>query len=319
LNIGTFVALFLVLGFIFYFARVPLLFLVFPAILMATFRLGFPGGALALAIVAIFSVVATANDSGPFMTIDASFSQRILYVQIFLAILNFTILQTAAALAGKRKAELNLLRMNAQIRRAKEKAETARLAAEEADRGKSAFLASMSHELRTPLNAIIGFSEVMKQERFGPLGGAIYAEYAGDIHESGMHLLSLVNDVLELSRISSGKVELEREVFDLKELLLESSFQCREVYAVRASDTYRLPNGERSHHVCGSGRGYRYRSGGSSKGAIALRSSEWLDRASQPRSWFRTAHRETTCGTARWYLRNLERSASGNDRHRYFA
>lgn len=221
LNVAVFTLLLVTLVITFYFARVPVLFIIFPIILMVTFRLGFPGGALALTIVAVFSVVATANAHGPFMLIDAPSGQRMLYVQIYLAILNFTILQTAAALAGKRKAELNLLRMNAQIRRAKEKAESARLEAEEADRGKSAFLASMSHELRTPLNAIIGFSEVMKQETFGPLGGAVYVDYANDIHKSGRHLLSLVNDVLELSRISSGKVELEKETFNLKGVLHE--------------------------------------------------------------------------------------------------
>jgi signal transduction histidine kinase len=219
LNIAALASVLFTLEFIFYFARVPLLFMVFPVILMVTFRLGFTGGAFALVMVTVFSILATVNDQGPFMLIEVPLGVRLLYVQAYLVILNFTILQTAAALAGKRKAEMNLLRLNAQIRRAKERADTARREAEEADRGKSAFLASMSHELRTPLNAIIGFSEVMKHETFGPLGGEIYAGYANDIHKSGKHLLSLVNDVLELSRISSGNVELERETFDLKDVL----------------------------------------------------------------------------------------------------
>jgi len=69
---------------------------------------------------------------------------------------------------------------------------------------KSHFLASMSHELRTPLNAIIGFSEILKSETFGPLGVPRYIEYASDIHQSGQHLLSLVNDILDLSKIEAG-------------------------------------------------------------------------------------------------------------------
>ncbi len=88
-------------------------------------------------------------------------------------------------------------------------------AAQAASKSKSAFLASMSHELRTPLNAVIGFSEMMLSEIFGPLGSARYKEYAGNIQESGKHLLSLINDVLDISRTDAGHVELDEEEFDL--------------------------------------------------------------------------------------------------------
>ena len=81
-------------------------------------------------------------------------------------------------------------------------------AAEAANDSKSQFLAVMSHELRTPLNAILGFSEVMMSEVFGPMGNARYLDYAGDIHASGQHLLSLISDVLDLSRIEAGRLEL---------------------------------------------------------------------------------------------------------------
>ena len=89
----------------------------------------------------------------------------------------------------------------------------AKVDADTANKAKSSFLANMSHELRTPLNAIIGFSELMKNETFGPIGNPKYEEYMGDIHFSARHLLDIINDVLDMSKIEAGKVELiEREV-----------------------------------------------------------------------------------------------------------
>ncbi|WP_417451523.1 ATP-binding protein [Kordiimonas sp.] len=89
---------------------------------------------------------------------------------------------------------------------------------ESASRAKSDFLATMSHELRTPLNAIIGFSDLMKREVFGPMGQRRYAEYAKDINDSGTHLLSLVNDILDLSRIEAGAETLNEDEVDLPEV-----------------------------------------------------------------------------------------------------
>ncbi len=94
--------------------------------------------------------------------------------------------------------------------------EDARDAALDASRAKSRFLANMSHELRTPLNAIIGFSEMMSREMFGSLGSR-YQEYSRLIHESGAHLLELINSVLDMSKIEAGKFELSEELFDLEE------------------------------------------------------------------------------------------------------
>ena len=98
------------------------------------------------------------------------------------------------------------------LRHAKEEAEAA-------SRGKSRFLATMSHELRTPLNAIIGFSEMMLHEVFGALGDQHYRDYVADIHESGNHLLQIINDILDLSKAEAGKLELHEEVFDLRDTI----------------------------------------------------------------------------------------------------
>ncbi|WP_293905730.1 HAMP domain-containing sensor histidine kinase, partial [Phenylobacterium sp.] len=94
--------------------------------------------------------------------------------------------------------------------------DAARLSAEQQNAGKSRFLANMSHELRTPLNAIMGFSDIMRQRLFGPLGDR-YAEYSELIHESGSHLLELINDVLDMSKIEAERFELSIETFDARE------------------------------------------------------------------------------------------------------
>ena len=84
-----------------------------------------------------------------------------------------------------------------------------------AARAKSELLANVSHELRTPLNAIIGFSNILKKELYGPIGHAKYHEYAEDISESGLHLLAIINDILDLSKIEAGQMELQEEAFDI--------------------------------------------------------------------------------------------------------
>jgi signal transduction histidine kinase len=97
--------------------------------------------------------------------------------------------------------------------------QTALEAAAAASQAKSAFLATMSHELRTPLNAVIGFSEMIAAQPYGPLGDDRYRDYASMINESGMHLLSLINDVLDFSSIDAGRLELHDETIDVAEAI----------------------------------------------------------------------------------------------------
>ncbi|MCI5077319.1 HAMP domain-containing sensor histidine kinase [Oricola sp.] len=107
----------------------------------------------------------------------------------------------------------------AELEMARSISEEARRRAEDANLAKSRFLASMSHELRTPLNAILGFSEVMAKEVLGPLDNENYRSYANDINQSGQHLLKLINEILDLSRIEAGKQELVEEPLRLTEIV----------------------------------------------------------------------------------------------------
>lgn len=107
----------------------------------------------------------------------------------------------------------------AELEEEKSFSDEARRRAEAANKAKSRFLATMSHELRTPLNAIMGFSEVMKTEILGPMSNPTYRDYAGSIHDSGRHLLNLINEILDLSRIEAGRYELHEEPMRLSDVV----------------------------------------------------------------------------------------------------
>jgi two-component system cell cycle sensor histidine kinase PleC len=119
-----------------------------------------------------------------------------------------------------------------ELEQAKAISDEARHRAESANVAKSRFLAQMSHELRTPLNAILGFSEVMKSEVFGEHSVPAYKEYSSDIHNSGVHLLGLINEILDLSRIEAGRYELNEESISLAAIVED----CHHLLQLRATN-----------------------------------------------------------------------------------
>jgi two-component system cell cycle sensor histidine kinase PleC len=188
------------------------------------------------------------GDDRPDVPISAVWQQTGFWLTGFLVTGLFTLFAVAAGDWGLRLATsaaaiagavfgFSLLKREAvaraelgELRRELVAAEAARRAAEEASRAKSTFLATMSHELRTPLNAILGFSEVMKTEVMGPLANPIYKDYAGNIHDSGAHLLHLINDLLDLSRIEAGRYELHLEDVRLADIVDD----CRRLLVLKA-------------------------------------------------------------------------------------
>ena len=115
-----------------------------------------------------------------------------------------------------------------EIKASERKLIRARSQADMANRAKSDFLANMSHELRTPLNAIIGFSEIISQELFGPIGNEKYLEYMKDIVKSSHHLLAIINDVRDMAKIEAGKLELSKEALNIQAVIGEVIRMMRE-------------------------------------------------------------------------------------------
>ncbi len=108
---------------------------------------------------------------------------------------------------------------NTRLTRKSEELEKSRIAAVAASQAKSQFLANVSHELRTPLNAILGFSTMLASEQFGPLGNAKYKEYSRDIHDSGKHLLDVINDILDITKAESGTLKITIEALNIGKII----------------------------------------------------------------------------------------------------
>jgi len=189
----------------------PLAFLFFPAVVLLTFQRGFAGGAIGLALSAGYLVAPVLLGNATTGLREHSVREQLIIVEIFVAVISFTVILIGAALEERRRLERGLAAAIGRAENSREEALVAKDAAENASRSKSMFLANMSHELRTPLNAVIGFAQLMRGEMFGPLGDARYREYAGVIQDAGQHLLALINDILDMSKIEAGKFELNRE------------------------------------------------------------------------------------------------------------
>src|SRR3977135_950849 len=114
------------------------------------------------------------------------------------------------------------IRLDTALTRRIEELEAAKLQAEAASKGKSDFLANMSQERRPPLNAIIGFSDLMQSEVLGPIGSDTYRGYVSDIHFSGCHLLEIINDILDVVRHESGKMELKEDTVPVEDLIADA-------------------------------------------------------------------------------------------------
>jgi len=213
------------------FPKWVLSFLFIPSLILLTFRRGFAGGAVGLLIAtgASFFMVLQ-NHSSPAIATYAV-SERIIVVQLYYSVIGFTIILVGAALEERRQLEGWLAAAVKRAEASREEALLAKEVAERASHAKSVFLANMSHELRTPLNAVIGFSEMIRQQMFGPAGDGRYVSYAGMIHSAGNHLLDLISDILDMSKIEAGKLELHLERVAPAAVVRE----CMELMAERAA------------------------------------------------------------------------------------
>ncbi|HKU54082.1 MAG TPA: histidine kinase dimerization/phospho-acceptor domain-containing protein, partial [Rhizomicrobium sp.] len=205
---------------------VPLMFMVPLALLLVTMTCEIEGAALGLVVVQLVLTAAIVAGHAPHPVHEFSLGYQLYFMQGFMAILIVVMLPAAAAITeritlrvGMQAALQREEKVNRALRISEQRALEMAQQAQSANKAKSEFLASMSHELRTPLNAILGFSEVLKAQLYGPLGSAKYIEYAEDVHKSGAHLLDLINDVLDLSKIDAGKMELRESVFSISDLV----------------------------------------------------------------------------------------------------
>ncbi|HEX4270248.1 MAG TPA: ATP-binding protein [Rhizomicrobium sp.] len=223
------------LGCLFIPASVPLLFIVPLALLIVTMVCEIEGTALGLVLTQIVITAATVSGHGLSSLAHLSLGYQLYFTQIFLSVLVAVMLPAAAAITERAKLKDGMAaalkreeKVNEALRDSQKRYRMMAQKAASANRAKSDFLASMSHELRTPLNAILGFSDILKSQLYGPVGHPKYIEYAEDVHKSGVHLLDLINDILDLSKIDAGKMELREALFDVPELVADALVLIRE-------------------------------------------------------------------------------------------
>ncbi len=213
------------------FPKWPLSFLYVPVVIFLTFRRGFAGGAIGLFIALAISFYLVLSPHAPASLAGHADSGRVAIIQFYYATLGFTIILTGAALEQRRALEHSLSLSALRAEASREEALLAKEVAEQASHAKSSFLANMSHELRTPLNAVLGFSEIIHAQMYGPVGDDRYRDYAGLINSAGTHLLDLIGDILDMSKIEAGKLELHRETLDTADLVRD----CTDLMAERAT------------------------------------------------------------------------------------
>jgi signal transduction histidine kinase len=212
----------------------PLAYAVFPFVIWAALRFGQQGAATATLTVSALAVSGTLRGVGVFG--GETVTEGLLLLQAFMSVVAVTALVLGAAIAERRWAEEALRVANARLEQAARRAERA-------SRHKSEFLANMSHELRTPLNAIIGFSALLEQGLHGPLTPK-QARFVANIHKSGKHLLTVINDILDLTRVEVGRLKLALEPVGLAGFVEEVLTVVREgAPAKRPNLTSEVPAG----------------------------------------------------------------------------
>lgn len=171
---------------------------------------------------------------GASLTLTTAFMAAILHSLVAAAVVVVVRRMSGAVWRERQLARLNgaLAQEIIERKRVEAALREANHAAERANRTKSEFLASVSHELRTPLNAILGFSDILRHGLFGPLGNPRYEDYARDIHQSGRHLLDLINDILDIAKIEARKADLRESELDVEQI----SRSCMRMIAQRAED-----------------------------------------------------------------------------------
>ena len=202
--------------------EVPLGFLLFPCALMLAFQQSYAGVAFGMALTT-FAVISNLFLNRGFIAADPiPLHEKVFFLQFYIIVLTATMLVVTSILFEKRKAEQRLREVTQAALEARSEAHHARLEADKANRAKSQFLANMSHELRTPLNAILGFSEIIRNGGLGSKCTAKCPEHAEYIHSAGSHLLDLVNDILDASKIEAGKFELHLERLNLSDVVRDA-------------------------------------------------------------------------------------------------
>lgn len=213
----------------------PVFFLLPMALLVVTMISGIEGVALGLVLMHFVLSITVVLGHGPLAIAHLALGYQLHFMQVFIGAMIVVTLPAAAAIDERNRLRAAMEaalkreeRVNQALRESERQYREMAERAQRASAAKSEFLASMSHELRTPLNAILGFTEIFKVQLFGALGHPKYLEYAGDVHKSGTHLLELINDVLDLSKIDAGKMELRETTFALGELINDTVLLIRD-------------------------------------------------------------------------------------------